>query len=127
MLNEMSQRFNIMIKESLATLKADIVHQVDKEVRAALTLQTDELMADLGALRAVKSTIETCLTKTIDTGAFLSEILETIDKSGSDVIKILTDLTPQLSMAKANQESITLARSQLSSISGLIAENLKVD
>ena len=122
----MGLKFNNMVVTALATVKDDIVRQVDTEIRAAISKQTDEIMADLGALRAVKSTTETCLTKITDTGAFLSEILETIDKSGSDVIKILTNITPQLSAAQANQEGITSARSQLSSISALIAENLKV-
>ena len=117
----MGLKFNSMVVSALATVKDDIVRQVDTEIRAAITKQTDEIMADLGALRAVKSTTETCLTKITDTGDFLSEILETIDKSGSDVIKILTNITPQLSAAQANQEGITSARSQLSSISALIA------
>ena len=115
-----------MIKDALSTLKEDIVSKVDHEVRAALTLQTDELMRDLGALRAVKTTVETCHANISDNGVFMSEILETITKSGSEVIKVLTNISPQLSVAKANQDGITLARSQLSSISALIAENLKV-
>ena len=83
-------------------------------------------MRDLGALRAVKTTVETCHANISDNGVFMSEILETITKSGSEVIKVLTNISPQLSVAKANQDGITLARSQLSSISALIAENLKV-
>ena len=107
-------------------LQEAIAIHVSTEIHAAISVQNDRIMDMLGAIPAIKNTSELCITKIDDIYAYLGEIAESISKSATDTTDKLEAVSKDLDTAKANQESIAQARTQLSSISALISENLKV-
>ena len=107
-------------------VKDELSHHVGVEVRAVVALQTDQLRDDIGSLHAIKIVAETCLSKVTDNGDFLNEIVESVNLTGNEVQSKIDTISQSLDTVKATQEAVTLARTQLSSISALLTENLKV-
>ena len=126
LLDDIKSCVNGLLDDKLKTLASELCKQIGNEVRAELTCHKDFLMEDLGAINGVKSTVELCHTKVTDTTDYLNEILETINISATNIITKLEGQTRNLESCRSTQESLMQARTQLSSIAGLITENLKV-
>ena len=94
--------------------------------------QTDELMKDLSALRGVKQAVDLGLERINSTSDYISEAVEAITlldhKIGGINRGLLTKMAEisQTLAGKATQVELCLARSQLSALSALLSENLKV-
>ena len=122
----MTDNFRTIVADVMVGVKDELSHHVGVEVRAVVALQTDQLRDDIGSLHAIKIVAETCLSKVTDNGDFLNEIVESVNLTGNEVQSKIDTISQSLDTVKATQEAVTLARTQLSSISALLTENLKV-
>ena len=114
-----------LLANTMKGLKEDIAIHVSNEIRAAISVQNDRTMELLGAIPAVKSTSEFCITKLDDIYDYLGEIAESVNNiSVEDPSGKLEAVSKDI--IKANQEAVAQTRSQLSSISALLTESLKV-
>lgn len=105
-------------------MREEIAIHVSTEIRAAISLQNDRIMDLLSAIPAVKTTSELSINKLDDVYAYLGEVVESVNVSVADTTSKLETVSKDI--AKANQESVSQTRSQLSSISALLTESLKV-
>ena len=115
-----------LLNDTMKDFKEAIAIHVSTEIRAAISVQNDRIMEMLGAIPSVKTTSELGITKIDDVYAYLGEIAEAVSNLSSKTIDKLEAVTKDFATAKANQESIAQTRTQLSSISALLTENLKV-
>ena len=115
-----------MLSDSMERLRDELAEVVGTEVRAELSRQTDELMEELGALSDVKGQVQTCSEKVKDSLEFMNETVEVVTVSTSDINSKLLCLQQTLDNTKADFDSISKSRTQLSTISALLQETLKV-
>ena len=136
-MDDMKDTLSSLVSQGMARVQDEVATQVGVEVRAEMARQTDEIMADLGVLRGVKSTVEICLDKLNSNSEYLGETVQAIDLSTSELnakidgmeVKLaakIDGVAGQLATAKSNQESISHSSSKLSAVSALLSENLKV-
>ena len=98
-MDDMKDTMSSLVSEGMVRVQDEVAAQVGVEVRAEMARQTDELMADLGVLRGVKSTIEICLDKLNSNFEYLGETVQAIDHSTS-VLNAKIDGTEVKLMAK---------------------------
>ena len=126
LINDINDTISVAFSDSMDRVRDDIVSKVRVEVRAEMARQTDELMAHIGVITAIKSTVELCHTKVSNNSDFLGEIVEAVEVGSTELKSMIEALARDLSTASSNHEAITHARTQLSSISALLTETLKV-
>ena len=113
-----------MLSESMEKFREDISHVVGTEVRAEISRQTDELMEEFRFLRNID---ENCLDKIKDNSEFLNETVEVINLATSETNDKLEGLQNTLVATKSEVETLSKSRVQISSLSALLQETLKVD
>ena len=136
-MDDIKDTMSSLVSEGMVRVQDEVAAQVEVEVCTEMARQNGKLMADLGVLRGVKSTIEICLDKLNANSEYLGETVQAIDHStsvlnakidGTEVklVAKIDDIAGQLAIAKSNQESISHSSSKLSAVSALLSENLKV-
>ena len=83
-------------------------------------------MEGIGAISSIKSTVELCHSSLSSNSEYLNEVAEAVHQGSTGIKDKLDSIGQDLATAKTNRESINLSRTQLSSISALLTENLKV-
>ena len=101
-----------VVNTSLDALRVDFSAQVGLEVRAEVERQTQELMEYLHQIHDVKSNVGQ-MDQRFNS---MNEYLDEVSSTACSVMSKTEDLAKQMG----------LARTQLSSISALVVENLKV-
>ena len=125
-IDELKDCVSIMLTESMERFRDELAEVVGTEVRAELSRQTDEIMEELGVLSDVKCQVQTCSEKVKDSLEFMNETVEVVTVSTSDINSKLQCLQQTLDSTKADFDSISKSRTQLSTISALLQETLKV-
>ena len=115
-----------MLSGSMERFRDELAEVVGTEVRAELSRQTDEIMEELGVLSDVKCQVQTCSEKVKDSLEFMNETVEVVTVSTSDINSKLQCLQQTFDSTKADFDSISKSRTQLSTISALLQETLKV-
>ena len=124
LITDLKDTVSIMLSESMEKFREDISHVVGTEVRAEISRQTDELMEEFRFLRNID---ENCLDKIKDNSEFLNETVEVINLATSETNDKLEGLQNTLVATKSEVETLSKSRVQISSLSALLQETLKVD
>ena len=112
-----------IVDTAMSKLKEDLFYQVNKEVRAAVALQSDQLMSNVGVIPAIKSTDEDCLTNITSNGQYLGEVVDTINHTSQNINKKLDSMSTAINL---DLETFTQMKNSLSSNTMLLTEVLKV-
>ena len=112
-----------IVDHAMTKMKDDLYHQVTTEVRAAVALQSDQLMSNVGVLPTIKSTNEDCLTNITSNGQYLGEVVDTINHSSQNITKKLDTLSTAINL---DLETFTQMKTSLSSNTRLLTDILKV-
>ena len=137
LLDDTRDTLSTLVSEGMDRVRDEIANQIGIEVRAEMVRQTDQLMTDLSLLHGVKTTAELCLEGVNSNTEYTNEMAEAIAASGSDICEkldginhgLMTKLdgiSGELAGSKTHQESLSQARTQISAMTALLSENLKV-
>ena len=135
LLDDSKAMLSSLVSEGMDKVCDEIATQVGREVQAEMVKQTDELMRDLGALRGVKQAVDLGLERINSTSEYLNEVVQSITLLDSKVDSINRTLLSKMELMsrdlavkfkESHAESIAFTRSQLSAMSALLSELLKV-
>ena len=77
------------IGELFTSVRNDLASEIGKEVRAAVAIQTDQIMSGIESIPAIKTNTELCVSNIADNGQFLGEVAQSISYSESNMEKKL--------------------------------------
>ena len=89
LIDEIMFKFTNSVSKSLDRMKNDLALQVGKEVRAAVAIQTDQIMSGIESIPAIKTNTELCVSNIADNGQFLGEVAQSMSHSESNFEKKL--------------------------------------
>ena len=109
----------------MGTMTNDLLSKIGTEVCVVVDQKLDEFRIN-GATSSETDTTEMCLSKLSDNADYLKEVVDAVDGMVGHVAKIDT-LDNEIADIKKSIGVLPLIRTQLSSITALLSEALKVN
>ena len=105
-------------------MKNDLALQVGKEVRAAVAIQTDQIMTGIESIPAIKTNTELCVSNIADNGQFLGEVAQSMSHSESNFEKKMDIVVTAIRNTK---DTVEQTLKSVNNSSAQLSEVVKVD